>query len=858
MIALLLALAPQASPAPLFVPRSGSFPLGVRRAAGRAGDQLLLDGDVLTSARLTVFELDPLTGAVQGSALQGADASGPIVGVLDVDGDGRQDVVQPDRVLFDETPLGFAAPSTAAVDLPRISANLRAVARTVDLDGNGLGDIVLFHPDGLEPAQAVYGIGHRTFSGAVQLSGVGSPSAAELFDADGDGDLDLVAVTAQGALEIRENDGGPFPWPVAWSEDIGATGHPIVVLADDLDGDGANDLLVGRSELRVHLGGANGFATTAVVAGAEVGTRAWLVDVDGDGDDDLLTGGSAGSMLRTTWLERTGPATFAGSPVDLVGGSGISGPALADLDGDGSLEVYGRVAGVDGIGAVDLPLATPGSTTRRVTLGPFADGIALGDFDGDGDVDLATTAGGVGPVFHERVARRRWRLADPLVPIGLAGLRQEIVALGGAGPSPDAVVVLDPFGDVILRRDPLATTPAPLPLLGSGYSVSNARPCAVDVEGDGDDDVVLVRADGSGLDWIEQTSPFVFAPPASLVEATPGNAVSRFFVRDFDLDGDVDVVTQEQLFAQALARTYTRSGPSLTAAPAVPVQGGIIGVESVRAGGLDVLVANRSAGRLEVTGFQVDAAGGLASPVLWAKDDAADVVSSYAVVPADPIGASAQIYALYTTSNGEPHRLVLFVPGAMASVPVELPSPGLTELRIADLDRNGPELVLFGDEVWTQRPVFGVDRTGSATPFCFEQTRGTSGRAAQLDVTSVRSSVGPTFPLARLRFDLFDLPPQRTVLLLASRSPGFVAAPGGALGSLCLGAPFGRLLGPGQVLTTSARGTASLDLDTFSLPLGGSLVPATPGDQWFFQAWYRDVQSGAPASRFTNGVSARL
>ncbi|MEL6714558.1 MAG: FG-GAP-like repeat-containing protein, partial [Planctomycetota bacterium] len=275
MLAVLLALAPQAAPTQLVVPRVSTFPIAARRTAGRDADQLLLAGGLFTPGQLTAFEVDPTSGMLQGTALLEADSFGGVLGVLDVDGDGRDDLVQQDRILFDETPFGFAAPSTVAVDLPLVPSGLRAVARSVDLDANGRDDIVLFHPDGLAPVQAIYALGHRSFSAAVPLPDVGDPRAAELFDADADGDLDLVTLTAAGAFEIRENDGGPFPWPVTWSEDLGFRGDPIVLIADDLDGDGSNDLLVGRRELRVHLGGSNGFATSAVIPGALVRSRAW-------------------------------------------------------------------------------------------------------------------------------------------------------------------------------------------------------------------------------------------------------------------------------------------------------------------------------------------------------------------------------------------------------------------------------------------------------------------------------------------------------------------------------------------------------------------------------------------------------
>ncbi len=263
-------------------------------------------------------------------------------------------------------PLAITASSTAtqltgiANPFNGVDVGFRAALTFADLAAVlGNFDGTLFNYLNAMPHDAIlkYRSGAASPTGALD---VGDYSAPVLGDLDGDGDLDLV---------VGENNG-----TVLYFRNTGTTTAPAFAQ---------------------QTGAANPFN------GISVGMHAApaLGDVDGDGDLDLILGAlfnglryykNTGTSLAPTFVLQTSPIT------GLASNNSYTSPALADLDGDGDLDL--TIGNVDGVlryfkntGTATAPAYTeqtmsPGypfpTSTWATSPGPRS------GMDGDGDLDL--------------------------------------------------------------------------------------------------------------------------------------------------------------------------------------------------------------------------------------------------------------------------------------------------------------------------------------------------------------------------------------------------------------------------------------------------------------------------------------
>lgn len=324
------------------------------------------------------------------------------VAIGDVTGDGRADVVMTTSYYFD--PVNdycvFVFPQLAGGGLgaplrfPYLSTAGRNGIALVDLDEDGLRDVVIGHDTGITVLRADGSGSLRP--GVVTADGDANTLAAT--DVDRDGHADIISLGWNRGATIFYGDGhGGFrqKLPLATNAQ-GYNDHEV----GDLTGDGVPDLAVmsGQSlvpNLNVHRhNGVSGFVAppqTYSVGGA-LTHGVGLGDVTGDGRADAVLSRGRNSP---TWLwifsqdgsgGLTGPTTISSydipEPVEVV-----------DMDRDGLEDIAVLHGGWLRLGVY---LQQPGGGMSPETLYPVPyashyspQGLAVGDFTSDGCPDVA-------------------------------------------------------------------------------------------------------------------------------------------------------------------------------------------------------------------------------------------------------------------------------------------------------------------------------------------------------------------------------------------------------------------------------------------------------------------------------------
>jgi len=369
--------------------------------------------------------LDLVQGEVNRSGSDGLAGSISNIQIHDFGAEGDLQFVATDManglvMMADLTDLATGFVAVASVPHP---------ARTslIDLDQDGRLDLLVadlgsFGPGKHEKGQAVWlrAAGGGSFEKHVLGDGFGRVADVEAADFDGDGDVDVVVaefgIMSHGGVWLLENRTEDWTEPRFERELLDDRGGAIHTAIGDVDGDGAEDIVVLQAEhyeeVSVFLNRGDLDFEHRVIYQAP--HPAWgytgmqMIDFDADGDFDLLLtngdGFDAGGILQpfhgVQILLNEGNGQFRPEP--RLPFRGVYRAEAGDMDGDGDMDLvacafhpflFAEERRDMKLDAVIWFEQLDGMDFRRhaiEVLNVDCPTLTLEDFDGDGDLDIAT------------------------------------------------------------------------------------------------------------------------------------------------------------------------------------------------------------------------------------------------------------------------------------------------------------------------------------------------------------------------------------------------------------------------------------------------------------------------------------
>lgn len=373
----------------------------------------------------------------------GTQNPGAAVALVDVDRDGRSDlmasattanngVVSIRRNNGDGT---FASP--VVYNLMAYSWTLSSIA-SADLNGDGWPDVIGTTPSGraVDGFHVLLSNGSGGFQTGMYYPAAKQTVEAMAFDADGDGDADVLTLANDSAVLTLHINAGDGRLPVLPQYAIGTLTHNMD--GADIDGDSDLDLVSVDSAARILRNNGDGTFTSAVQFSTPINPGSVLLrDMNNDGFPDMVLGPDANfPPYNFAVALNRGDGTFNPGVVTQVGASQAGVIDTSDLNHDGRVDVIltdpGPAAGIyiysgngngtsysfvrklpasgpNGIRAIDLDHDTHpdllsntalGLTTWPgrgdftfdpiITQGEYAADFDLADFNGDGHLDLCT------------------------------------------------------------------------------------------------------------------------------------------------------------------------------------------------------------------------------------------------------------------------------------------------------------------------------------------------------------------------------------------------------------------------------------------------------------------------------------
>ena len=415
-----------------------------------------VDGDYSLVAVALADDPEPGNNAwVGGGQVVEAFSEGPtqIVNVAadtlaaaDLNGDGYYDVIAPTTagsfVYFNSGNRSLTTPGTS---LGQGSGGVAAVALDWNADGN-MDVAIAGTANAVARVFLGDGSGGIESSFAIDTAGTGEVIAAAGADLNGDGADDLVIAGSADAVVLLSRGGNGFT-----ARSLPGAGAIDVAIAD-LDNDTDRDIvLVATGDRSVRLlrnaGNGSDYTSLSLSRGSVAGVS--VADINGDGDADLLLAidGEDLELPESRVLIQRSDGTFPAGTA--IGASPLIKLIPGDVDGDLSSDIVA----VNSAGVHQLYRGVPGGgfqlQPEQIVSAGMRRGVLL-DVNGDGSLDLILAGRAAGALeIHANNGIGRLGLGDRVAPvIALNGPASLTLASGDTYVEEGATATDDIDGDV--------------------------------------------------------------------------------------------------------------------------------------------------------------------------------------------------------------------------------------------------------------------------------------------------------------------------------------------------------------------------------------------------------------------------
>jgi minor extracellular serine protease Vpr len=276
---------------------------------------------------------------------EGNFVASPAVG--DIDDDGKMEIVIGS---LDGKVYAFESDSSSVKGWPiALNDPIHSTAAIADIDGDSKKEIVVCSYNGI--VCAFKGDGTRIKGFPVNTYG-NILSSPVLGDINGDGEVEIVVTDTEGMVNVWHQDGSEISgFPVNLKDPILAS--PVL---GDMDNNASSlEIVICTRGGKVFVIKSNGSVMSGfpVPISGTVTSSPSLCDINGDGSSEVIIGGSTdqGYTGMMYALDRFGKKANLKFPFGVDGNIINSTPALADIDGNGSVElVVGTNRFYDGTG----------------------------------------------------------------------------------------------------------------------------------------------------------------------------------------------------------------------------------------------------------------------------------------------------------------------------------------------------------------------------------------------------------------------------------------------------------------------------------------------------------------------------